>query len=151
MAYEIWKFSAAFTRVPQSPSWAESTQFLVLIPNSLRSILILSSYLCLGLPKGVFPTGVHSSLKDALFCTIICIIFTSLCKKLVKLTWVFSRSFSMPCASFSMVDVKHWELCTWHRKASAKNSSKFNKFLAKWSENNTYYTARWRWTKQQHP
>ena len=36
-------------------------------------------------------------------CTIICIIFTSLCKKLVKLTWVFSRSFSMPCASFSML------------------------------------------------
>ena len=38
-----------------------------------------------------------------LFCTIICIIFTSICKKLVKLTWVFSRSFSMPCASFSML------------------------------------------------
>ena len=31
-------------------------------------------------------------------CTIICCInlFTSLCKKLVRLTWVFSRSFSMP-------------------------------------------------------
>ena len=38
-----------------------------------------------------------------LFCTIICIIFTSLCKKLVKLTWVFSRSY-MQCASFSMLD-----------------------------------------------
>ena len=37
-----------------------------------------------------------------------------------------------------------------HRKASAKNSSKFNKFFAKWSENNTYYSARSRWTKQQH-
>ena len=37
--------------------------------------------------------------------TINCIIwFTSLCKKLVKLTWVFSRSFSMPCASFSLLD-----------------------------------------------
>ena len=39
-----------------------------------------------------------------LFRTIICIIFTSLCKKLVKLTWVFSRSFLMPCTSFSMHD-----------------------------------------------
>ena len=40
----------------------------------------------------------------------------------------------MPCASFSIVDgstgtVKHWKWCTWHRKASAKNSSKLNKFL----------------------
>ena len=25
--------------------------------------------------------------------------------------------------------VKHWKWCTWHRKASAKNSSKLNKFL----------------------
>ena len=41
-------------------------------------------------------------------CTIICCInwFTSLCKT-----------------------VKHWKWCTWHRKASAKNSSKLKKFL----------------------
>jgi hypothetical protein len=39
-------------------SWAESTQFLVSIPISLRSILILSSYLGLGLPKVLFPAGV---------------------------------------------------------------------------------------------
>ena len=65
-------------------------------------------------------------------CTIICWInrFTSLCKNLF--TWVFSRSFS--CASFSMLNdpggtVKHWKWCTWHRKASAKNSNKLNKFL----------------------
>ena len=25
--------------------------------------------------------------------------------------------------------VKHWKWCTWHQKASAKNSSKLNKFL----------------------
>ena len=25
--------------------------------------------------------------------------------------------------------VKHWKWCTWHRKASAKNSSKLNKYL----------------------
>ena len=65
-------------------------------------------------------------------CTIIyCIIrFTSLCKNFL-LTWNFSRSFSMPCASFSMLDgpIKHWTLCTWHQKASAKTSSKLNKFL----------------------
>ena len=34
---------------------------------------------------------------------------------LVQLTWVFSRSFSVPCASFSMLD--------------GPNSSKLNKFL----------------------
>ena len=37
----------------------KSTQFLVLIPISLRSILILSLHLCLGLPTGLFPLGVH--------------------------------------------------------------------------------------------
>ena len=36
---------------------AEPTQFLVLIPTSLKSILILSSHLRLGLPKGLFPVG----------------------------------------------------------------------------------------------
>ena len=66
-----------------------------------------------------------------LFCTIICIIFTSLCKNLVKLTWVLAEAFWWA-----------WKWCTWHRKASAKNSSKFNKFLAKGSENNTYYSAK---------
>ena len=128
--------------------------------------------------------------------------------ELFQLTWVFNRSFSMPCESFSMLDrpggtgcmlhiltkgpklnpteqyeiykhyeqsptnilndqihykshtlfdtikhsshnnisdiptttnrniaacstgtVKHWKWWTWHRKASAKNSSKLNKFL----------------------
>ena len=34
------------------------TQFLVLIPIYLRSILILSSHLRLGLPKVLFPVGV---------------------------------------------------------------------------------------------
>jgi hypothetical protein len=37
---------------------AESTKFLVLISISLRSILIFSSHLCLGLPKCVFPANV---------------------------------------------------------------------------------------------
>ena len=33
------------------------TQLPALIPISSRSILILSSHLCLGLPKGLFPVG----------------------------------------------------------------------------------------------
>ena len=43
-------------------------------------------------------------------------------QELVQLTSVFSRSFLMPCASFSLLDGPG-------RKASAKNSSKLNKFL----------------------
>ena len=58
MAYGTWRFYSAFTRALQYLSWAESTQFLILIPISLRSILIFSSHLCLGLPKGLFPVGV---------------------------------------------------------------------------------------------
>ena len=74
--------------------WAESTQFLVLMPISLRSILILSSHLRLGLPSGLFPVGLpFKILKAVLFCTIMCIIFTSLCKNFVKLTWVLAEAF----------------------------------------------------------
>ena len=54
-------------------------------------------------------------------------------QELAQLTWVFSRSFLMPCASFAMLDgprtVKHWKWCKWHWKASAKSSSKLSKFL----------------------
>ena len=53
MAYGTWRFNAACTRALQlSLSWAESTQFLVLILISSRFILISSSHLSLGLPKG---------------------------------------------------------------------------------------------------
>ena len=49
-----------------SLSRAESTQLLVLIPISLRSVLILSSHLCLGLPKGLFPVGLPVKILKAL-------------------------------------------------------------------------------------
>jgi hypothetical protein len=55
-------------------------------------------------------------------------------QELVPCTSVFSRSFSMPCASFSMLDDPgfhrdHGALKIMNLKASAKNSSKLNKFL----------------------
>ena len=40
-----------------SLSWATSIQSLASQPTSWRSILILSSHLCLGLPSGLFPSG----------------------------------------------------------------------------------------------
>ena len=40
-----------------SVSWAISLQSLLLHPNSLRSILISSSHLPLGLPSSLFPSG----------------------------------------------------------------------------------------------
>ena len=58
MAYGTQRFNAAFTRALEySLSWAESTQLPALIPISWRSILIISSHLRLGLPKGIFPVG----------------------------------------------------------------------------------------------
>ena len=46
MVCGIWKFNAAFTRAFQeSLSWAKSILFPVLIPISLRSIILLSSHL----------------------------------------------------------------------------------------------------------
>ena len=47
-------------------SLAESTQFLVSIPIYLRSILILSSHLRLGLPKGLFAVGLGVKILEAL-------------------------------------------------------------------------------------
>ena len=40
-----------------SLSWANSIQSPQPLPTSWRSILILSSYLCLGLPNGLLPSG----------------------------------------------------------------------------------------------
>ena len=46
-------------------SWLESTKFLVLIPISLRSILILSFYLRLVLPEDLFLAGVSVKILKA--------------------------------------------------------------------------------------
>ena len=51
-----------FLTVPTSArhlslSWANSIQSPQLPPTSWRSILILTSHLCLGLPNGLFPSG----------------------------------------------------------------------------------------------
>ena len=56
MGYGTWRFDATFSRsLHLYLSWAESTQFFELTPIYLRSILILSSHLCVDLPRGHFP------------------------------------------------------------------------------------------------
>ena len=66
MAYGIRRFNAALTRALQwFLSWAESTQFSALIPISSRSIIILSSHLRQGLPKGLFPVGLPVKILKA--------------------------------------------------------------------------------------
>ena len=58
MTYETRRFNTEFTWPLQKSLFrAKSTQFLVLIPIYLRSILILSSHLRVDLPKGLFPVG----------------------------------------------------------------------------------------------
>ena len=59
IAYGTRRFNAAFT-------WAELTQFFVWRPISLRSYLILSSHLRLGLPKGLFPVGLTDKILKTL-------------------------------------------------------------------------------------
>ena len=67
MAYETRGFNATFKNALQeSLPRAESTQFLILIPISLRSILILSAHLRLGLPKGLIPAGLPVKIFKAL-------------------------------------------------------------------------------------
>ena len=67
LTYETRRSNAASTRALQlSLSWAESAQFLVLISISLRSILIMSSNVRLGLQKGLFPVDVPVKILKAL-------------------------------------------------------------------------------------
>ena len=56
--YGTRRFITAFTSARQlSLSWASSIQSVPQHPTSWRSILILSSQLRLGLPSGLFPSG----------------------------------------------------------------------------------------------
>ena len=56
--YGTRKFITAFTSARHlSRSWASSIQSILPHPTSWRSILILSSHLCLGLPSGLLPSG----------------------------------------------------------------------------------------------
>ena len=67
MSYGTRRFNVAFKRALQkSIFWAESTQFLVLIPISLRYILTLSSYIRLSLHKGLFPEGLPVKILKSL-------------------------------------------------------------------------------------
>ena len=51
-------FITAITSVRQlSLSWASPIQSIYQHPTSWRSVLILSTHLCLGLPSGLFPSG----------------------------------------------------------------------------------------------
>jgi hypothetical protein len=64
-----WFFHDCFP--PKIPILSRINPFLKLISVSLRSILILSSHLRLGLPKGLFPPGVSVKILKALLSSFI--------------------------------------------------------------------------------
>ena len=56
--YGTRRFITAFTSVRHlSLTWARTIKSTYPHPTSWRSILILSTHLCLGLPSGLFPSG----------------------------------------------------------------------------------------------
>jgi hypothetical protein len=56
----------------QTLSWASWIQFTPMIPLSLKSILMLSSHLCLGYPSGLLPLGLPTkSCKHLMFLNLI--------------------------------------------------------------------------------
>jgi hypothetical protein len=64
--YGTRRFNIVFTRALHwSLSWAMSIQTTPSRPISLRSILILSTYLRLGLPSGLFPSGFPTNILYA--------------------------------------------------------------------------------------
>jgi hypothetical protein len=66
--YGTRSFITVLTRaIHWSLSWARSIQSLPSHPISLRSILILSTYLRLGLPSGLFPSGFPTNVLYAFF------------------------------------------------------------------------------------
>jgi hypothetical protein len=58
LSYGNQKFITVFTKAHHwTLSWASWIQFALSIPISLRSSLMLSSHLSLGLPSGLLPSG----------------------------------------------------------------------------------------------
>jgi hypothetical protein len=64
--YGTRRFVTALTSVRHlSLSWARPIKSTYPHPTSWRSILILSTHLCLGLPRGLFPSGFPSKTLHA--------------------------------------------------------------------------------------
>jgi hypothetical protein len=68
-----WWFVTVFTRARHwSLAWAIWIQFTLSLLVSLKPILILSSYLRLGLPSGLFPLGYPTKIQYAFFISSVC-------------------------------------------------------------------------------
>ena len=75
------RFITALTSVRHlSLSWASQIQSIYTHPTSWRSILILSTHLCLGLPSGLLPSGFPSKTLYTPLSSPIHATWTEICK-----------------------------------------------------------------------
>jgi hypothetical protein len=114
--YGIRRFITVFTRALHwSLSWVTSMQSILSRPISLRSILILSTHLRIGIPSCLFPSGYPTNILYAILFACLTLLDLSILLYLAN-----STSYEAPHCAFDFIQktklifvptLSHWQFC----------------------------------------